>query len=115
LDPNNSGRTRPQQLKNTDFFNGVSHDRGSFTPDWMAEAVAHWIRDDIEPAIAAVGAALPDVEVFGSFECRSFYGTSEAHLSEHGHANALDIRSFKLANGTLVELTNPTASKPLRE
>jgi hypothetical protein len=81
----------------------------------MAEAIAHWIRDDIEPAIAAVSAPLRDVEVFGSFECRSFNGISGAHLSEHGHANALDIRSFKLANGAVIELTNPTASKSLRE
>src|SRR5262249_53802180 len=79
----------------------------------MAEAIAHWIRDDIEPAIAAVSAPLRDVEVFGSFECRSFNGISGAHLSEHGHTNALDIRSFKLANGAVIELTNPTTSKSL--
>ena len=81
----------------------------------IAEAVAHWLRDDVGPAIAAVGAPLRDVEVFGSFECRSFNGISGAHLSEHGHANALDIRSFKLADGTVVELTKPTTSRSLRE
>ncbi len=81
----------------------------------MAEAVAHWVRDDVEPAIAALATRLRDVEVFGSFECRSFNGISGAHLSEHGHANALDIRSFKLANGAVIELTNPTTSKSLRE
>jgi hypothetical protein len=36
-------------------------------------------------------------------------------LSEHGHANALDIRSFKPADGAVIELTNPTTSKWLRE
>ena len=81
----------------------------------MAEAVAHWIRDDVEPAIAAVGAPLHDVEALGSFECRSFNGIGGAHLSEHGHANALDIRSFKSADGAVIELTNPTTSKWLRE
>ncbi len=81
----------------------------------MAEAVAHWIRDDVEPAIAAMAAPLRDLEVFGSYECRSFNGISGAHLSEHGHANALDIRSFKLANGTVIELTNPVTSKSSRE
>ncbi len=81
----------------------------------MAEAVAHWVRDDVEPAVAALAAPLRDVEVFGSFECRSFNGISGAHLSQHGHANALDIRSFNLANGAVVELTNPTTSKSLRE
>ena len=48
-------------------------------------------------------------------KCRSFNGISGAHLSEYGHANALDIRSFKLADGTVVELTKPTTSKSLRE
>jgi extensin-like protein len=79
----------------------------------MAEAVAHGIRDDVEPAIAAVGAPLHDVEVLGSFECRSFNGIGGAHLSEHGHANALDIRSFKPANGAVIErgsLTTPAKS-----
>src|SRR5262249_26724040 len=38
-----------------------------------------------------------------------------AKLSEHGKANALDIRSFKLVNGTVVELTDPTVAKDFRE
>ena len=29
--------------------------------------------------------------------------------------NALDVRSLKMANGTVIELTNATVSKPLRE
>jgi hypothetical protein len=32
--------------------------------------------------------------------------------TEHGHANALDVRSLKIANGTIIELTNATA-RPL--
>ena len=62
-----------------------------------------------------MSAPLHDVEVFGSFECRSFNGISGAHLSEHGRASALDIRSFKLADGAVIELTNPNTSKSLRE
>jgi Extensin-like protein C-terminus len=46
---------------------------------------------------------------------RTFNGISGAKLSEHGHANALDVRSLKMANGTVIELTNATVSKPLRE
>src|SRR5262249_36791858 len=40
---------------------------------------------------------------------------SGAKLSEHGHANALDVHSLKMANGTIIELTNATIGKPLRE
>jgi hypothetical protein len=38
-----------------------------------------------------------------------------AKLSEHGHANALDLDGLTLANGTLVDLTDKTVSKEFRE
>jgi hypothetical protein len=81
----------------------------------MAEAVAHWIRDDVAPTLDTLGMSLRGVETLESFGCRSFNGINGAHLSEHGHANALDVRSLKLDNGTVVELTNATVSKQLRE
>ena len=61
------------------------------------------------------GMSLRGIETFDPFGCRSFNGISGAKLSEHGHANALDVRSLKLANGTVIELTNATVSKALRE
>jgi len=81
----------------------------------MADVVAHWIRDDVAPTLDALGMSLRGVETLESFACRTFNGISGAKLSEHGHANALDVRSLKMANGTVIELTNATVSKPLRE
>ena len=81
----------------------------------MAEVVAHWIRDDVAPTLDALGMSLRGVETLESFGCRTFNGISGAKLSEHGHANALDVRSLKTANGTVIELTNATVSRPLRE
>ena len=81
----------------------------------MAEVVAHWIRDDVAPTLDALGMSLRGVETVELFGCRSFNGINGAKLSEHGHANALDVRSLKIANGTVIELTNATVSKPLRE
>ena len=81
----------------------------------MAEVVAHWIRDDVAPTLDALGMSLRGVETLESFGCRTFNGISGAKLSEHGHADALDVRSLKMANGTVIELTNATVSKPLRE
>ena len=81
----------------------------------MAEVVAHWIRDDVAPTLNTLGMSLRGVDTLELFGCRSFNGISGAHLSEHGHANALDVRSLKLANGTVIELTNATVSKQLRE
>ena len=81
----------------------------------MAEVVAHWIRDDVAPTLDALRMSLRGVETLESFGCRTFNGISGAKLSEHGHANALDVRALKIANGTVIELTNATVSKSLRE
>jgi len=81
----------------------------------MAEAVAHWVRDDIAPAVAMLGTTVRSIKTAGSFSCRGRNGIIGATISEHGHANALDVNSFKLANGTTIELTDSHASKSLRE
>src|SRR5207342_1190673 len=38
-----------------------------------------------------------------------------ARLSEHGRANALDVRALKLANGRSISLTDRTVPRELRE
>ena len=81
----------------------------------MAEAVTHWIRDDVAPTIAALGKSLRGVETLDSFDCRRRNGIKDAKISEHGRANALDVRAFKLANRAAIELTDASVAKPLRE
>ncbi|MGB7742166.1 MAG: extensin family protein [Terracidiphilus sp.] len=81
----------------------------------MAEAVAQWITNDVAPTIAARGTSLRSIETVGSFECRPRNGIAGAQVSEHGRANALDVRAFKLANGVVVELTDASVTKSMRE
>ena len=81
----------------------------------MAEAVTHWIRDDVAPTIADLGKSLRGVETLDSFDCRRRNGITDAKISEHGRANALDVRAFKLTNGTAVELTDASVAQSLRE
>jgi hypothetical protein len=82
----------------------------------MAAAVVDWIRDEIAPAVAEkLGSPLRAVENFDSFSCRGRNRVSGAQLSEHGKANALDIRSFKLVNGTSAQPTDPNVSKEFRD
>jgi hypothetical protein len=81
----------------------------------MADAVTHWIRDDVAPAIAAQGKSLRGVETLDSFDCRPRNGIKNAKISEHGRANALDVRAFKLANGATIGLTDAGVDKSLRE
>jgi hypothetical protein len=81
----------------------------------MAAAIANWLRDDVVPSVATVGAALRGVENYDSFECRGRNRVPGAKISEHGRANALDIRSLKLANGKSIVLTDVKVDKSLRE
>jgi Extensin-like protein C-terminus len=81
----------------------------------MAEAITHWIRDDVAPTIAVLGKSLRGVETLDSFDCRRRNGITDAKISEHGRANALDVRGFKLVNGAAIVLTDASVAKSLRE
>jgi len=81
----------------------------------MAEAVTHWIRADVAPTIAALGKSLRGLETLDSFDCRRRNGVTDAKISEHGRANALDVSAFKLANGAAIGLTDASVAKSLRE
>jgi hypothetical protein len=81
----------------------------------MAEAVAGWIREDVAPAAAKLGAPPRELENMGSYECRGRNRVSGATLSEHGRADALDVRGFKLANKETVVLADPKVPKDFRD
>jgi hypothetical protein len=80
----------------------------------MAQAVAHWLREDVAPAAAKLGSPLRGLENLDSYECRGRDRVPGAILSEHGRANALDVRSVKLANGKTLVLVDPQVSKIFR-
>jgi hypothetical protein len=81
----------------------------------LAEEIAHWVREDVAPAAAGLGSKLASIENYDSYECRGRNRVVGAKLSEHGKANALDIRSIKLANGRTVELTDPVVPRAFRD
>jgi hypothetical protein len=81
----------------------------------MASALAEWIRSDIAPLAERVGGAVSELDNFDSFECRGRNRIVGAKLSEHGRANALDVRAFKFADGSLVSLTDRTVPRGVRE
>jgi hypothetical protein len=81
----------------------------------MAEAIATWLREDVAPSVLKLGAPLRGVDNYDSYECRGRNRVRGATLSEHGRANALDIRGFKLANGETFGLTDVNAPKDWRE
>lgn len=81
----------------------------------MASALADWIRSDIAPLAERLGSAVSDIDNFDSFECRGRNRIVGAKLSEHGRANALDVRAFKFGDGSLVSLTDRTVPRGVRE
>jgi len=81
----------------------------------MASAIADWIRTDMAPLAASLGSSISDLDNFDSFECRGRNRVVGARLSEHGRANALDIRAIKLANGQSISLTDRTVARETRE
>ncbi len=81
----------------------------------MAAAIADWIRTDIAPLVQNLGSAISDLDNFDAFECRGRNRVAGAQLSEHGRANALDVRAFRLANGRSISLTDRSVPRDLRE
>ena len=81
----------------------------------MASEIAGWIRTDIAPLTQTLGSTISDLDNFDSFECRGRNRVVGAKLSEHGRANALDVRAFKLANGRSIALTDRTVPREVRE
>ncbi|WP_028334511.1 extensin family protein [Bradyrhizobium sp. USDA 3256] len=81
----------------------------------MAAAVADWIRTDIAPLAQSLGGGISNLDNFDSFECRGRNRVAGAQLSEHGRANALDVRAFGLADGKSISLTDRSVPRTLRE
>jgi hypothetical protein len=81
----------------------------------MAEAIAHWVREDVVTAVQGLGGPLRSIDNYASYHCRGRNNIVGAPLSEHGRANALDIRSLRLANGKVIGLTDPHVPHEFRE
>lgn len=80
----------------------------------MAEAVVLFVRRDLAPAAAAMGAPLSAIENYDSYDCRGRNRVAGAKLSEHGLANALDIRSVRLKDGRMVRPADTRAPREFR-
>jgi hypothetical protein len=80
----------------------------------MAEQVAQWVRDDIVPSLTKFGSPLRGLDNFASYDCRGRNNVRAAKVSEHGRADALDVRDFKLADDRTLVLTDVNADKDWR-
>lgn len=81
----------------------------------MASALAGWVRTDLAPLAAGLAGGISALENLDSFECRGRNRVEGARLSEHGRANAFDLRALKLGNGQSIALTDRNLSHEFRE
>lgn len=73
----------------------------------MIPAVEHWVATHVATAARQhFGVPVVEMKVAASYGCRPRNGISGARLSEHGHANALDISVFILADGRQISVRN---------
>jgi hypothetical protein len=81
----------------------------------MAAAIADWVRTDLAELALSLGSEISGLDNFDSFECRGRNRVVGAKLSEHGRANALDVRAVGLANGQSISLTDRNVPREFRE
>lgn len=71
----------------------------------MIPAVEHWIATVVDPAARHYfGTGAQSLKVAASYGCRPMNNISGGRLSEHGHANALDVSSFRLSDGRSISV-----------
>lgn len=63
------------------------------------QVFAEWVREDLDPATLAFS-GLSRIEVAASYHCRPRNNVRGAMMSEHGRANAIDIRAIVMNDGT---------------
>lgn len=64
----------------------------------MVPQVDRWVSEVVSPAARRyLGSAVVRIKIASSYSCRRIAGTRK--LSEHGHANAVDVSRFYLADG----------------
>jgi hypothetical protein len=69
----------------------------------MVPAIDRWVERVVVPAARHhFGAAVVELRVAASYSCRPMNHIDGARLSEHGHANALDVAGFVLADGRTI-------------
>ncbi|RKE67458.1 hypothetical protein DFP91_5222 [Pseudorhodoplanes sinuspersici] len=81
----------------------------------MAEVVATWVREDLTASVAALGSAIRNLDNYASYDCRGRNRIAGAKISEHGMANAIDVRGIHLANGKFAGFTDRNFAFDFRE
>lgn len=80
----------------------------------VAAAVTSWVREDLAPAVRALGSEIDTVRVAASYDCRGRNRIAGARMSEHGLGKALDVGGFELADRRVVLVEQGGLPRDLR-
>jgi hypothetical protein len=80
----------------------------------MAEAFAHWVREEAAPRFETIGGGLAAVQQDDAYECRYRNRAAGGKISEHAHGLAIDVHAFVLADKQIASPTDITQPKDLR-
>ncbi|MDI4655782.1 extensin family protein [Xanthobacter autotrophicus] len=110
------GLAQPVRLSAVRLLDGrlVAFKPAAVTRCELAVAVAGWLREDLAPAVAALGSPVTAVTVAASYDCRPRNRVSGARMSEHGLGNALDVGGFELADARVVKVEKGGLPQRLR-
>ena len=79
----------------------------------MIPQINDWVVTVAGPAARAhLGGQLVELRVAASYSCRAMNNVAGAKLSEHGHANAIDISAFVMADGRAVTIKGGWNGRP---
>ncbi len=67
-----------------------------------AEAFLRWVEAAARPQFANVGGGLAQIDLMGTYSCRTRNNRIGARLSEHSFGHAIDIGGFRMRDGTRV-------------
>lgn len=71
----------------------------------LARNFAAWVQYAVRPAAREIlDSEVVRIETFGTYSCRNIYGGRSGRLSQHAHANAVDVSGFVLADGRRIML-----------
>lgn len=71
----------------------------------LAAALYLWEKEIVSPAAKEhLGSDVVRVDELGTFACRNRYNRPTGDISEHAHANAIDVAGMRLADGRRVSV-----------
>ncbi|MBK0399647.1 extensin family protein [Limibaculum sp. M0105] len=103
------GVTLPVRLTSV---SGIAFDTPATLDCPTARRVAHWLTGVAEPlARKHLGSRIVEVDVMGSYSCRTRNNRPGGRISEHAVGRAIDVGGFRLADGRRISVKEDWGQK----